>query len=337
MIRKALTFRASSIGDCLMGKYLLENIHAEYPSARLGIVVANRGAMIRDLFAAYPWLDVIEANRRDTRALWTLWKNFRGSDFVVTQYAGKKGGRFGLVSKLAARLLAKRGSLVGFTDVSKWNGLLYDHLVPVRSDIAVAEHDRATLRVAGIPVALPFPTLAFVRDDSVLAKFNLEAEKYIIVHLFAGNRSRGLSPDKKRELLVALAEELPGVHLVISGGAVDREEALSLAEGIPSATSIAGEATLQELMKLISQSRSVVSVDTGVAHITAQLGKPLVVMSTCLGRNWWFPDQYGARASIAAFSRSDLCAAGHVYKEYPDCMGEIDMKEVAVRAAVVMK
>jgi len=66
-----------------------------------------------------------------------------------------------------------------------------------------------------------------------------------------------------------------------------------------------------------------------VAHITAQLGKPLVVMHTCLGRNWWFPDQYGDGAPITSYSRGDLCVAGHVYKEYPDCMNEINMEEVA--------
>ncbi|MEK7114207.1 MAG: hypothetical protein AAB850_01520, partial [Patescibacteria group bacterium] len=101
-IKKALTFRASSIGDCLMGKYLLENIHAAYPHARLGIVVASRAEMIRDLFAAYPWLEVIEANRRNPVSLFSLWKKYHESDLVVTQYAGKLGGKFGLASKLFA-------------------------------------------------------------------------------------------------------------------------------------------------------------------------------------------------------------------------------------------
>lgn len=330
-IHKALTFRASSIGDCLMGKYLLENIHAQYPQARLGLVVASRSGMIRDLFAAYPWLEVIEASRHNPRALLLLLRNFYGSDLVVTQYAGKKGGRFSFASKLAARVLAKSGGLIGFSDTSNWNAILYDKLVQVRSDIAVAEHDRKALRSIGIPISLPFPTMQYVEDSSVLQKFNLEAGKFIVVHLFAGNAGRGLHPDKKRELLLALAEKLPDTHLLISGGPADREEALHVAEGIP-ATVIAGEATLQELMTVIAQSLVVVSVDTGVAHITAQLGKPLVVMSTCLGRNWWFPGQYGADALITVCSRGDLCVAGHVYKEYPDCMNEIDLYEVASHA-----
>lgn len=330
-INKALTFRASSIGDCLMGKYLLENIHAQFPQARLGIVVGSREAMIRDLFAAYPWLEVIEANRRSPRSLLSLWKHFYGSDLAVTQYAGKPGGRFSFASKLAARVLAKRGGLIGFADASRWNGLLHDQLLPVRPDIPVAEHDRAALRAAGVQVSLPFPTLQYVGDRAVLSKFNLETGKFIVAHLFAGNAARGLHPDKKRELLVALAKKLPGIRLAVTGGAGDREEALRAAAG-SSATVIAGEASLQELMNIIAHSRVVVSVDTGIAHITAQLGQPLIVMRTCVGRAWWLQGQYDNNALITVFSRDGVCENGHIGQAYPACMDAIDMEEVAEKA-----
>lgn len=334
-IKKALTFRASSIGDCLMGKYVLENIREQFPEARLGIVVASRGAMIRDLFAAYPWLEVVEANRRNPRTPFSLLKDFRGSDLVVTQYAGKKGGRFSLASKLAARILAKRGGLVGFSDVSRLNGLLYDRLLPVRSDMAVAEHDREALRTAGILVLFPFPTLEYLDDPTVLGRFGLEEGKYRVVHLFSGSTKRGLHPDKKRDLLVALAKELPAdTRLVVSGGASDREEALRAAGDIP-ATVIAGEATLQEMMNLIKHSRAVVSVDTGMAHIAAQLRTPLVIMRTCLGANWWFPGQYGADASITICSRDSACENGHSAGRYPACMNAIDMDAVARTVSTV--
>lgn len=329
-IHKALTFRASSIGDCLMGKHLLENIHAQHPNARLGIVVASRGAMIRDLFAAYPWLEIVEASRRNPRTLFLLLRNFFRSDLVVTQYAGKKGGRFSFTSKLAARLLAKRGELIGFDDVSQWNGYLYDRLLPVRSDIAVVEHDHAVLRAENIPISFLFPTLKFIKDDSVLAKFGLEKEKYIIVHLFAGNMSRGLHPDKKNEILLNLVKKNPNIHLVVSGAAADKEEALRVAENIP-AKVIAGDATLQEMMNLIDQSCGVISVDTGMAHITAQLRKPLVVMRTCLGANWWFREQYGNNAPITILSCDEKCVDGHIVKNYPDCINEIS-NEVILRA-----
>lgn len=311
-----------------MGKYLLENIHAQFPTARLGIVVGSRGDMIRDLFAAYPWLEVIEANRYSPLVLLSLFKNFYGSDLVVTQYAGKPGGSFSLASKLAARLLAKNGGLIGFVDASRWNKLLYDKLLPLRPEEAVADRDRAALRAAGIPAAITFPTLECERKPSVMAKFGLEAKKFIIVHLFAGNARRGLHPDKKRELLTALAEKLPDTHVVISGGTSDLEEALRLSDGLPVKV-IAGAASLQEMMYLIKHSRGVVCIDTGIAHITAQLGKPLVVLRTCLGRNWWLSEQYGSNAPITVFSCDTVCTVRHLNKAYPACINAIDIKEVS--------
>lgn len=309
---------------------MLENIHAQYPGARLGIVVASRGAMIRDLFSAYPWLEIIEANRRNPKSLFPLFKNFYGSDLIVTQYAGKKGGKFSLASKLVAKLLAGAGGLVGFKDASGWNTTLYDKLVPIRADSAVAEHDREALRAAGIPVSLPFPKLEFVHDSSVLTRFNLVVGKYIVVHLFAGGKGRGISPEKSRELLIALKDRLASeIQLVISGSVADREIVTSVVHGIEVKV-IAGETTLQEMMNLIKNSRAVVSADTGMAHITAQLGKPLIVMRTCIGRSWWLQEQYGKSANITVFSHDDSCANGHVYKNYPDCINAIEMKEVAL-------
>ncbi len=334
-IKKVLTFRASSVGDCLMGKYLLENVHAEFPQARCGIVVANHGDLMRDLFSAYPWLEVIEANRRNSRSLSHLWTNFHGSDLVVTQYAGKKGGKFSLASKLAARLLAKRGGLIGFVDASKINALLYDKIVSFTQKEPPALLERKALGAAGIPVRQEWPTLNYIPDSRVTEKHGLTGA-YLVVHLFAGNKSRGLHPEKKRELLTALHTAFPDTRLVISGGKGDRAEAEQVAEGL-NARVLAGETTLQEMMNLIVGSRGVVSVDTGMAHMTAQLGKPLVVLAGCLGIHWWQAGQYAPETPVSVLSRADLCTDGHkVNRGYSDCLGKIAIPEVVSACAKVL-
>ncbi len=312
-----------------MGKYLLENIHVQFPEARLGIVVASRGAMIRDLLAGYPWLEVIEANRRSPRALLSLFKRFYGSDLVVTQYAGKQGGSFGFASKIVARLLAKRGGLVGFIDTSKWNTVLYNHLISVRSDKSVDEHDREALRAVELLVSIPFPELAYMSDESVLAKYKLTKGNYIIMHFFASNKGRSISLEKGRELLTALHARLPDVQLVMTGSEAEKERAEYVAKDFPQVQIVAGKVSLQEVMNLIKGSAGVISVDTGIAHIAAQLGTQLTVLRTCLGTNWWLSEQYGAYAPITVFSHDESCVAGHEYKDYPTCINGIDMGQVA--------
>lgn len=334
-IKKALTFRASSIGDCLMGKYLLENIHAQYPEARLGIVVGSRGDMIRDLFTAYPWVEVVEANRRNPLSLWRLWRGWRGSDLIVTQYTGKPGSKFSMASKMFARILARWGGLVGFTDASSINNALYDRLVSFDIKVAPAEHERKALNIIGIPVVVESPQMQSIQLSDIKEKFEIHSP-FAIVHLFAGNKGRGLSLEKERLLLKELVNNFPEHQLVLSGGPADKEEAEEVAQNT-SAKVVAGETSLQELMNLISQSSVIVSVDTGAAHLAAQLGRPLVVLRTCLGPNWWNIEQYGENAPIYSLSREDKCANGHTNKTFPDCLNEIDMSEVASRAQQIRR
>jgi len=325
-IKKALTFRASSIGDCLMGKYFLENIRAAHPSARCGLVVASRGAMLRDLLAAYPWIEVIEANRRSPRALLHLLRRFWHSDIVCTEYTN---GTVGLATKLMARLLARRGGLIGFADKSRLSRYVYDALLPLpptgtRSQ-RLYEHD--ALAAAHIPVGVEKITFTYVPARGLLERQGLKKNRYVVVHFFAGIKERSLSRARGRVLLAELSKKLPGMRFVISGGPADRAEALAAAEGF-AATVVAGSVSLQETAQLIAESRGVVSADTGVAHLSAQLGKRPIVLATCLGPNWWFKEQYGEGAATF-FNRADLCTRGHVIKNYPDCLNEIDMQKVA--------
>jgi len=316
-----------------MGKYLLENVHAAYPDAKLAIMVGSRGGMLRDLFAAYPWLEVREVNRRSPKALWQFSKDYRESDFTVTQYAGK-GGSFSLASKMVGRLLTKRGGFVGFTDPFLANSLLYDCLVRLDRGAAPATLERAALTARGIPVATKQLTLAYIPISGVAERLGISTP-FIIVHLFAGTTNRGISPSKRHALLTALRSSLgDAVTLVLTGNQKEASEARAAAEGIARTSVIAGDATLQELMNLATASQGVVSVDTGVAHIAAHLGKPLIVLRTCLGKQWWVDEQYGRGVRIMQFSDDEVCATGHVFEEFPRCIEGVDENAIGRAAAV---
>lgn len=326
-IKKALTFRPASIGDALMGKYFLENIRAQLPDAHLAIVVGSRASMLRDLFAGEPWIEIVEANRHTPSSLLSLWKRWRKSDVVLTYYTART---LNASTKLMARTLARAGAFIGFADVSRINRLIYDHLLPrpVR-DRAVRLHECDALKALGVPVSIERLSLRYVSLEGVMEKFNIKGP-YVIVHLFSGSKSRGLSLAHMRELLTALAEELPDTALVLSGGLGDAVEAAEASAGLP-AVVIAGRATLQELMNLIVGSQAVVSLDTGVGHLAAHLGRPPVILATCLGRiSWWGPDQYGPGIPAKIFTRADLCQKGHVFEAYPKCLETINMEEVAL-------
>lgn len=330
-IRKVLTFRASSIGDALMAKYFLEQIHEKYPNARYGIIVANRGAMIRDLLSAYPWIEVIEANRKSIQSLWHLWKRFHESDIVLTQYAGKGGGAFSMPSKLMARVLAVRGGLVGFIDSSSWNTYLYDTLVPI--DIARAPRllETDALVARGIPIAQSVPTLLSIPHEHIFSTHTITKGEYVVVHLFAGSLGRGMSQEKRQALLDVLADALPERTLIVTGSATECPylEKLSLPKN---AKNLSGKLSLQELITLIRESKGMVSIGTGPSHIASHVGTKVIVLVTCIGVPWCAEDQFGPHAGYI-FTRTDLCCGHHdLSRQPPICIEEIDVNNVAKKA-----
>ena len=319
-IRTALTFRASSIGDCLMGAYFLENVHAAYPDARCGIVIGSRARMIRELMRDYPWIEVIEVNRRKPRTILRLIREWRGSDLVLTQYTGK-GGSFSLPSKIIARLLARHGGLMGFTDAFWGNRFLYDTLVPFSASSATAELERLALGAAGIPVASPYPKLAHAAPQT-------GDRPYLVVHLFAGNASRGLSPAYQKELVHTLALAFGERYsLFLTGAAEDAENAETAAAGT-CAEVRAGKIPLYELPAFLAGAACVVSVDTGVAHIAAQSGAKLLVLRTCLGPAWWLPGQYGSGVPLRVYTNPAHTVQNHPKGDYPSCINGIPVTEI---------
>lgn len=331
-VRKAVVFRAGAIGDALNAKYLLENVHAAYPDAQCCLVVASRAAMLRDLFAAYPWIEVREVNRKDPRSVLRLIRDFCGSDLVVTAYT-KKGGRFALPSKLVGRLLAKHGGYIGFEDASRLSLYLYDRILSGEQARAPRLHEQDALRAAGVPITIEHEKLAYVPQPELLARLGLAGKKYLIVHLFAGSENRGLSNEKRQSLIDALARELPNVPLLLTGSKAERTyiEKLKLPKN---ASIVAGDLSVQELAALIDYSTCMISVGTGPSHIASNLGKPVIVLVTCVGIPWVGEEQYGEHAAAPIFSDTAACAGEHDYsRPHPACMEGIDMNEVA-RSAI---
>jgi ADP-heptose:LPS heptosyltransferase len=326
MIRKAVTFRASSIGDALMAKYLFENIRASYPEARCALVVAGRGAMIRDLYAAYSWIEVIEANRRTPQKLFYILKNFGGSDLVSTPYTA---GTVNLGTKLMARLLAKHGRLFGFVDKASFNNLIYDEVLPFWGrGTAPRLLEQEVLKAAGVPITHEWMNFKYLPQPQLLPRLGLEKGRYLVVHFFAGSQTRGLDPAHQQALVDALVREFPNTTLVFTGTDHDHEfiQKLNL-----SPNTVMAKTTVQELAQLIDSSLGVVSLGTGPSHMASLMRKPVVVMCVCHGLAWCGMEQYGD-APIAVVAKPELCPQGHNSEGYARCMNAIDMAEVAKKA-----
>lgn len=108
---------------------------------------------------------------------------------------------------------------------------------------------------------------------------------YVVVHPGASVPARGLPADRTGAVVDALVER--GWAVVVTGGRAEAASAAALASR-PCVTSIAGRTDLAELAEWVTGAAAVVCGNTGIAHVAAAVGTPLVqaYAPTVPARRW---------------------------------------------------
>lgn len=103
----------------------------------------------------------------------------------------------------------------------------------------------------------------------------------VLVHTQSRSKRRGRWPmGRWIAWMEAIASRLPEAWILLTGGPAERPAVAEIARAAAhvGARSIAGETGLRQLIALSSLAHSMVSLDTGVAHIAAAVGCPLAVL-----------------------------------------------------------
>lgn len=107
---------------------------------------------------------------------------------------------------------------------------------------------------------------------------HLPFKRWIIVHIGVSEPKRACTVQNWIETGKLLAGQL-SCQLLFTGTTEEKEQVQTICEGIgPAATSLAGCCDLVELTMLIRFSPLLLSVNTGVVHIAAATGTPVVVL-----------------------------------------------------------
>ena len=199
-------------------------------------------------------------------------------------------------------LFSRASFTIGFQTQGQYRHYGYDMAVEHSCNVHEIENYRRLLRALGIETGNP-PRL---RAPAPGAR---SAANYTVFHLWPGGRRKELKrwPDER---WVALAEEIASqeMEVVLTGGVADRDGNNTIIENVrPHARCFvrnAAGSSLQETAALLAHARLVVSVDTGVMHMAAALGAPLVALHGPTSSRRWGP--IGERA-IALDSPLDGC------------------------------
>jgi len=139
----------------------------------------------------------------------------------------------------------------------------------------------APVRRLARPARLPEPvmTVAAGEFDAAVARLQLPAGRYVA---FAPGAEFG--PAKRwpasyfAELAQTILANCPDAQILLLGSPKDRAVCDEITAVVPQAHNLAGATSLSEAIALISQCAAMVTNDSGLMHIAAALGRPLVAI-----------------------------------------------------------
>lgn len=139
----------------------------------------------------------------------------------------------------------------------------------------------APVRALARPAKLPEPAMyvAPAEADAAIARLQLPAGTYVV---FAPGAEFG--PAKRwpapyfAELANIIRAQVPDAQILLLGSPKDRAVCDEITAVVPAAHNLAGSTALSEAIALISRAAALVTNDSGLMHIGAALGRPLVAI-----------------------------------------------------------
>lgn len=215
---------------------------------------------------------------------------------------------------------AKAKYRLGFKTSGQFRHYIFDEPIPYRKEIHALENYQTLIQAIGVT---PFNLPKF-------HPYRNEPKDYLIFHLWAASEKPELRAwDFK--YWKKLAEDNPDRTIYLTGSKDDftgNEALLHCCNYPPNMINTAGKNSLQETMELLSNAACVISVNTGIMHIAAALGAPVVGISGPASSSHW--GVVGKNINIRPkVTGCEYIFLGSEFKnQRTDCMQHIDYEEV---------
>ena len=272
--KKILIVLHGSVGDVTRALPLVSLVRRRFPSAHLAWSVEPACYPLIEHFSAVD--EIILFDRRSwISATWPFLKKIRGRGFDLVLDLQRH-----LKSGLISRCTGARWRL-GFhpSDAKEFNGLFNNrHIEAAGDEISKLDHYLKFAEHLGIAPRPVLWEISLTPQDKLNVKKQLASLRGEFAVLFAGARW-----ESKRWFagpMTAVAQKLGdrhGLSVALLGG----KEELAIAEEVSSGLSsrcvnLVGRTSLREAVGIISRAKVCIGPDTGLMHLAAAVGTPVV-------------------------------------------------------------
>lgn len=282
---KILVMRYRFIGDTILTVPFLRNLRRAHPSAVIDLMVAPYSS---DVLAGIPYVDRMIVYDPPTKHADSGGRH-RSVGARIRFLASLRGARYDKVyvlkrsfSSAVIAFLTGARERIGFD--TEGRGFLLSRKVPYRHDVHEVENFLEVLRADGVPVADDYleawiSPAEQAAADAFLAGQGFAGEAPLVgIHPFTANPARAWHPDNFIETANRLQEEF-GVRTVVFGGPRERDLAARFEERIvPRPVMAVGTLGLRATMALLTRCVLLICNDSGIMHLAAAVGTPLVAL-----------------------------------------------------------
>jgi len=282
--KRILVLRYRFIGDTILTVPFLRNLRRAEPEAYIAWVVAPGSA---EVIKGIPYVDeliywdpvTIHADSRGTHRTWKeKWgfiRELRARHFDKV-YVLKRS-----LSSAIMALLSGASERIGFA--TEGRGLLLSKRVPYRTDLHEVENFLAVLRADGIEVTDNFLECWTTPEEDAsaqgfIADAGLPAGKPLVaIHPFAANPQRGWPLEEFAALAALMSGH--GYTPLLLGAPGDRSDfdAAQVLFGT-GVVDLVGKCSIRVTMALLKRCSLFFGNDSGIMHLAAAAGIPLVAL-----------------------------------------------------------
>ena len=318
-------FAFAAIGDSILSSCLLAGLRGKYPQAKIIIFSSSANAAIYPILSGYDELVVLPVTK-PLKALKLLSKHSLDILIDTSQW-----------TKLSAlySLFIKASIKIGFKAPDQFRHFGYDAVIEHSDAIHELENFRNLLKPLNI-LYQGNPSLDVKKiSDEKIDSFDLEKyQPYIIFHPWAsGTRSelRQWPTDSWIELAKSILSE--NYKIVITGSSQNYADSVALARMIEKegrVDVVAGKLSLLETARVIMDAKAVVSVNTGIAHLSDHLNIPTIALNgPTNSKRWGLVNPSSRNIDVARESGGGFLNLGFEYPANCDyVMDQISTQDV---------
>jgi len=301
--QRILVITLRYLGDTLMATPLLRSLKQAYPHAQIDVLTtaANLGVLVgnADIHRVIPL-----TSKRILSFAGLLFRLFRQYDLAIAAQAGDRP----LLCAFAAGKIR-----IGFVDAgesqSSWKRKCLHRVLDfsARQNHAVLEN----LRFCQI---LDIKPAYEVTPPASNAIFIPPSGRFVVLHMMPQWRYKQWHPQGWLQLAAYLHAQ--GMQIVLTGGPQPEEVAsvTSLEQQLPfSVINFAGKLSLADMSQLLAAAMVFIGPDTGVTHLAAAIGIPVIALFGPTDPRIWGPWPYGYASEKSPFRSFGSQQQNNVY------------------------